>query len=69
LLTLHRLAGSARDFDEEKRRLDQELWRCLAALAGALGISLTGPEGTLEGLCRGIVSVGGQVSINPIFQV
>lgn len=67
LLLAHRLVGTGRDFDEEKRRLNSKLWRCLVALADALDVSLTAPEGTVEGLSAAIAARGGNVSINPVF--
>jgi hypothetical protein len=67
LLLAHRLAGAGRDFDEEKRRLNSRLWRCLVALANALDVSLAAPEATAEGLAAAIVARQGRVAIDPVF--
>lgn len=68
LLTLHRLLGTARDFDEEKRRLNMPLWRSLVALARGLGLSLDDEAATLGGLCRALEERGGRVEIDPVFR-
>jgi hypothetical protein len=67
LLVLHRLLGTARDFDEEKRRLNMKLWRALFALADGLGISLAQPQANLQHLCDAINRHGGYVTIDPAF--
>ena len=67
LFVLHRLLGTARDFDEEKRRLNMKLWRSLFALADGLGISLTQPQVVPEYLCDAIHLCGGHVVIDPVF--
>jgi hypothetical protein len=67
LLALHALAGSARDYDEEKRRINAKLWRALFALADGLGLSLRGPEGTAEGLCAALAARGAP-ALDPIFR-
>jgi len=67
LLVLHRLLGIARDFDEEKRRLNMKLWRALFALADGLGVSLTQPQAVLQHLCDVVDRHGGHVVIDPVF--
>jgi hypothetical protein len=54
ILLTHRMIGTARDFDEEKRRLNTKLWRALFTLSDGLGVSLAGPLGGLRRLCSGI---------------
>jgi hypothetical protein len=66
---LHRFLGTARDFDEEKRRLNMKLWRSLFALADGLGISLSHSETILATLCDVITRRGGHVVIDPVFSV
>jgi hypothetical protein len=67
LLVLHRFLGTARDFDEEKRRLNMKLWRALFALADGLGLSLTQPQANLSYLCNAINLRHGQVVIDSVF--
>jgi hypothetical protein len=67
LLALHRLLGSARDFDEAKRWLNRSLWRSLLALADGLGVSLGHPRANLDALCAAIDRQGGRVTIDPLF--
>jgi hypothetical protein len=66
-LLLHRFLGTARDFDEEKRRLNMKLWRSLFALADGMGVSLAQPGGLLGNLCDAITQRGGSVVIDPVF--
>jgi hypothetical protein len=67
LLMVHRFVGSARDFDEEKRRLNMKLWRSLFALADGLGISLARSDGTLAGLASALEHQRGRLTIDPVF--
>ena len=67
LLALHRFAGTARDYDETKRRLNMKLWRALFALADSLGISLTSSGATIEHLCAAIERQGGYTTIDATF--
>ncbi len=62
LLVLHRFLGLARDFDEDKRRLNFKFWRNLVALADGLGVHL--PTSTRQDLCESINRHGGQVALN-----
>lgn len=66
LALLHRLLGTARDFDEEKRRLNMKFWRALFALADGLQISLARPPAGVEQLAQLIRRRDGRVSIDPI---
>jgi hypothetical protein len=66
LFVLHRLLGTARDFDEEKRRLNRDVWRSLFALADGVGISLTNPDAGLSCLRDAITDRGGRVVIDPM---
>jgi hypothetical protein len=67
LLVLHHLLGTARDFDEEKRRLNMKFWRSLFALADGLNIPLTHPQTNLSYLCNAINLSNGNVMIDSIF--
>jgi len=67
LLALHRFAGSARDYDEQKRRINMQLWRALFVLADSLGVSLTGSDGTAEGLCSALARQKERLVVDPIF--
>ena len=61
-----RFLGGARDFDEEKRRLNMKLWRAVFAIADGLAISLTQPASTADALYRRIELAHGQIQIDPI---
>jgi hypothetical protein len=65
LLAVHRLGGTARDYDEEKRRLNMKLWRSLVALADAWSISLKRVD--LDGLLAAIEDRGGAITLDPLF--
>jgi hypothetical protein len=67
LLVLQRFIGSARDFDEEKRRLNMKLWRCLFALADGLMILLSSAGTVPACLYDAIRRCGGKVTIDPAF--
>ncbi|MGY1707516.1 hypothetical protein ACI79C_23375 [Geodermatophilus sp. SYSU D00697] len=67
LLLLHDFLGSAREFDEEKRRRNMSLWRSLFALADALGMSLSTSGATVEGMCAAVHRRSGSVAIDPVF--
>lgn len=67
LLTLHHLLGTARDFDEEKRRLNMKFWRGMFALADGLNVSLTHPQTNLDYLCNTVNLSNGNVMIDSIF--
>ena len=67
LLVLHRLLGTARNFDEEKRCLNRKLWQSLFALADGLGKSLTEPRADVDYLCAAIDRADGRVTIDPVF--
>jgi hypothetical protein len=67
LLTLHHLLGTARDFDEEKRRLNMKFWRAVFALADGLDVSLTHPQTNLGYLCSAVNLSNGNVMIDSIF--
>jgi hypothetical protein len=67
LLLLHSFLGSAREFDEEKRRCNMHLWRSLFALADGLGVSLTSPRDSIDGLYAAINRCRGTVAIDPVF--
>jgi hypothetical protein len=65
LLAVHRLGGTARDYDEEKRRLNMKLWRSLVALADAWSISLKRID--LEGILAATEDQGGAITLDPLF--
>jgi hypothetical protein len=65
---LHHLVGTARDYDEEKRRLNAGLWRALFALADGLGVTLTPSQGTLADLCGAVRTPGRRLRIDTVFQ-
>ncbi len=64
LLVLHRFLGLARDFDEEKRRLNFKFWRNLVALADGLRVPLA--TSTRQDLCKSIKQHRGQVALNSL---
>ena len=67
LLVLHHLLGTARDFDEAKRRLNRKLWQSLFAVADGLGVSLADPRVDVDELCAAVERAGGRVTIDPTF--
>jgi hypothetical protein len=66
-LALDCLMGTARDFDEEKRRLNMRFWRSLFALADGLGIRLSASDTSLEYLFGAIDSNRQCIAVDPIF--
>jgi hypothetical protein len=67
LILLHRLLGTARDFDEEKRRLNMKLWRTLFALADSFKVELTNQKITIDYLSHEIEMNNGYITIDPVF--
>ena len=67
LLLWHRLIGAAREFDEEKRRLNMPLWRSLFALADGLGVSLLSPGG-IDELCSAVERQQGGIVVDSVFR-
>jgi hypothetical protein len=68
LAVLHHLIGTARDYDEEKRRLNARLWRALFALADGLSVPLTPSRGTLADLCGAVRAPARRLRIDPAFE-
>lgn len=64
LPVLHQFLGLARDFDEEKRRLNFKFWRNLVALADGLRVPLA--TSTREDLCEAIKRHGGHVTLDSL---
>ncbi len=60
-------AGSARDYDETKRRLNMGWWQCLFMLADGLGIDLSDPDATVQGLCEALENSSQSIAIDPVF--
>lgn len=67
VLALFAFAGSARDYDEEKRRINMLLWRSLFALADALGLDLMAAAATASGLRDALARHEGRLPIDPVF--
>lgn len=65
LWAAYRLLGTARDYDEEKRRLNAKFWRALFALADGLGVSLS--RAGLRELSAALGKSGERVVIDSTF--
>jgi hypothetical protein len=65
--TLFDFAGSARDYDEAKRRANMSWWRALFVLADGLRIDLTSPRATAAGLRDALAERHGQITLDPVF--
>ena len=63
---LFEFAGSARDYDEAKRRLNMPFWRTLFALCDALCLDLRDPGATADGLCESLARHRGAVPLDPL---
>ena len=59
-------AGSARDYDEAKRRLNMPFWRALFALCDGLRIDLRSPAATARGLCDALARHEGNIPLDPL---
>jgi hypothetical protein len=65
-LGLFGFAGSARDYDEAKRRLNMPFWRALFALCDGLRIDLRSPLATAQGLCDALAEHEGNIPVDPV---
>ncbi|HYO34225.1 MAG TPA: hypothetical protein VES21_15395, partial [Nocardioidaceae bacterium] len=66
-LALFEFAGSARDYDEAKRRINMGFWRALFMLGDALRIDLKGPRATAQRLCETLSRQAGRIPLDPVF--
>lgn len=64
---LFEFAGSARDYDEAKRRINMGFWRALFMLGDALRIDLKGPRATAQRLCETLSRQAGRIPLDPVF--
>ena len=63
LPVVHRFLGIAREFDEEKRRLNSKLWRSLLAVADAVDVALQ--TASRADLLSAVERRGGRLEIDP----
>lgn len=68
-LALFDLAGSARDYDESKRRINMLFWRALFMLGDGLQIDLRDPRATARGLCEALARYDRPIPLDPVFSV
>jgi hypothetical protein len=66
-LALFVFAGSARDYDEAKRRANMGFWRALFMLADGLRIDLRSPRATAVGLREVLEEHLGDIAVDPVF--